>query len=132
MNTTIDTVQRFLQYLVQRDLKNLGMLFSKEVDWWIPGDNSKAEWLGRRNTRNEVVEFYELLWKNTEPVSADIDTIFTEGDKAVISGTFVTKMLATGKLVESLFFIQMTVRENEIVKYTLLEDSYAVSVALTP
>ena len=128
---TRNTVDKFLQFLTQRDLKNLVGVFSDDVDWYIPGDQQKASWLGVRNTNREIKEFYELLWRNTEPVAARIENIVIQENIAVIAGEFSTKMLATGKTVSSLFFILITVENNLIVKYRLLEDSYAVSVALT-
>lgn len=131
MNNTQHIVQKFLQYLTQRDLKNLTAIFSDNIDWYIPGDEEKASWLGRRKSRQEVSDFYELLWKNTEPVSANVDSIFFNGENAVIAGDFSTRMVQTGKIVNSLFFIQLRVENGEIVKYRLLEDSYAVSVSLT-
>ena len=132
MNDIKTVVQQFCQFLSQRDLKNLVSLFSEHVDWYIPGDMERVKWLGRRSNRQSVQEFYELLWKNTEPVSATIDAIFFEDNKAVISGAFTTLMLQTGKSVDSLFFIQMTVEAGNITHYRLLEDSHAVSVALSP
>lgn len=128
---TRNTVDKFFQFLAQRDLKNLVGVFSDHVDWYIPGDQQKAPWLGVRNTNREIKEFYELLWRNTEPVAARVENIFIQENVAVIAGEFSTKMLATGKTVSSLFFILITVENNLIVKYRLLEDSYAVSVALT-
>ena len=132
MNNTQTTVQKLLQYLSERDLKNLTTLFANNVDWYIQGDEANVLWLGKRKSRQEVLAFYRLLWQNTEPLSAIIDNIFIDGKKAVISGEFSTKMLQTGKVVDSLFFIQLTVENHEIIKYRLLEDSYAVSVALAP
>lgn len=129
--STQQTLQSFLQYLTQRDLENLAELFSDPVDWFIPGDEAKAPWLGKRSSREEVRQFYQLLWKHTEPLSANIDHIFIDGEQAVISGTFSTRMLPTGKVVDSLFFIQLTVANGLITRYRLLEDSYAVSRALT-
>jgi hypothetical protein len=70
------------------------------------------------------------LWENTQPLSAHIEAILVEGSYAVVTGEFSTKMLPTGKVVDSLFCIQLTVENNLIVRYRLLEDSYAVSVAL--
>lgn len=130
MNNTQIIVQKFLKYLTQRDLKNLTAIFSDDLDWYIPGDVKKVLWLGRRKSRQEVSDFYELLWKNTEPVSANVDNIFFNGEGAVIAGEFSTRMLKTGKVVNSLFFIQIEVKNEQIVRYRLLEDSYAVSVAL--
>lgn len=131
MNNNIqETVQEFLQYLSGRTLTELTNLFSDTVDWYIPGDEQKAPWLGVRNNKQEVSDFFELLWKNTEPVSAKIDHIFTDNENAVITGEFATKMLETGNIAESLFCIQMLIQNNKIIRYRLLEDSLAVSKAL--
>ncbi|MDR4954690.1 nuclear transport factor 2 family protein [Chryseobacterium sp. ES2] len=125
-----ETIQQFLQFMSERNLIALTNLFSDTVDWYIPGDEQKVAWLGVRNNKQEVAEFFELLWKNTEPVSAKIDHIFTDDENAVITGEFVTKMLETSKIVESLFCIQMCIQNNKIIRYRLLEDSLAVSKAL--
>ncbi len=124
-------VQDFLKYLGERNLTELTQLFSETVDWYIPGDETKATWLGIRNTRQEVSDFYELLWKNTQPVSANIDNIFADGENAVIVGEFSTKMVKTNNILNSLFCIQMRIQNNKIVRYRLLEDSFQVSKSLT-
>jgi uncharacterized protein len=128
---TQDVVNNFFRFLTQRNLDGLTNLFSENIDWYIPGDQERAPWLGVRNSRKEVKEFYELLWKNTEPVDARIDNIFVQDKSAVVAGEFSTRMLQTNKTVSSLFFIHITVENNLIVRYRLLEDSYAVSIALT-
>ncbi|WP_183084531.1 hypothetical protein [Chryseobacterium sp. 7] len=48
----------------------------------------------------------------------------------MITGEFVTKMLETGHIAESLFCIQIRIQNNKIIRYRLLEDSLAVSKAL--
>ncbi|MDW9381548.1 nuclear transport factor 2 family protein [Chryseobacterium sp. JV558] len=131
MNSNIqEIIQHFLQFLSERNLKELTNLFSDTVDWYIPGDEEKAPWLGIRNNKQEVSDFFELLWKNTEPISAKIDHIFTDDENAVITGEFATKMLETGNIAESLFCIQMRIQDHKIIRYRLLEDSLAVSKAL--
>lgn len=124
-------VRDFLKYLGERNLTELTQLFSETVDWYIPGDETKATWLGIRNTRQEVSDFYELLWKNTQPISANIDNIFTDEENAVIVGEFSTKMVKTNNILNSLFCIQMRIQDNKIVRYRLLEDSFKVSKSLT-
>jgi uncharacterized protein len=128
---TQNVIQTFFKHLSERNLKDLADLFSDNIDWYIPGDETKAPWLGRRGTRQEVSEFYELLWKNTEPISVEIENVFIDNDKAIIAGEFSTRMLQTGKIVDSLFFIQITIKDNLIIKYRLLEDSLAVAKSLT-
>lgn len=125
------TVQHFFQLLAQRKQDELIDLFSEQVDWYIPGDEGKVPWLGRRSTKKEIKEFYDLLWKNTEPVSVEIENLFVEENCAVITGEFSTKMLQTNKIVHSPFCIQITVVNELITRYHLLEDSYAVSISLT-
>jgi uncharacterized protein len=130
-NNTQNIIQNFFKHLSERNLKELTNLFSDKVDWYIPGDKSKAPWLGIRSDKQEVSDFYKLLWKNTEPISVKVEKILVDSDTAVISGEFSTKMLQTGKIVDSLFFIQITIHNNLIARYRLLEDSLAVSVSLT-
>jgi hypothetical protein len=122
--------QDFLQWLSHRKLNPLVELFADEVDWYIPGDQQKAEWLGRRNNKSEIEDFFRVLWANTEPLAANIEYVHTNDDHAMIAGSFVTKMLKTGKIVDSLFFIHFRCRDGKIVFYRLLEDSLAVWRAL--
>ena len=131
-NTTLTqkVVNLFLQHLSQRDLKNLIQMFGEDIDWNIPGDKDLAPWLGNRSSRDEVEEFYELLWKNTVPKSAKVNNIMVNNSTAIVSGEFSTIMLKTNKVVDSMFFIEISVENSLIVKYRLLEDSYAVSLSL--
>lgn len=128
---TQSIIQTFFKHLAERNLKELTDLFSDQIDWYIPGDEKKAAWLGRRSNKEEVSEFYKLLWESTEPISVNVDNVFIDNNKAVIAGDFSTRMLRTDKIVNSLFFIQITIQDNQIVKYRLLEDSLAVAQSLT-
>jgi ketosteroid isomerase-like protein len=128
---TQEITTQFLSALSERNIDAIVNLFADEVDWYIPGNETLAPWLGKRSTRQEVKEFYQLLWQSTLPVAATIDHIFVDGNKAVIAGSFTSKMLQTGAMCTSLFFIHFTVINNQIVRYRLLEDTYEVVKALT-
>ncbi len=133
MNTTESTqaiVQQFCQALADRNLDKLISLFAEEIDWYIPGNAKVAPWLGKRTHKGEVIQFFRLLWSSTEPINATIDCLLAENNLAVVTGAFSTRMLQTGKVVASLFSIHLTVRDKVIVKYRLLEDSYAVFESL--
>lgn len=121
----------FLKALSERNLNAITALFADQVDWYIPGNQILAPWLGKRETRDEIKAFFELLWEKTLPVSANIDNIFVEGNEAVITGCFASKMLQTGAVCESLFFIHLRIANNLIVRYRLLEDTHEVVKALT-
>lgn len=134
MNTkqqTLDTIQNYLGALGQRDLEKLLTFFPENVDWFVPGNEDVAPWLGKRSTKKEIKAFFELLWKNTEPLSATIDPILTEDNQAVVTGEFSSRMTKTGKTYETLFSIHFIIENNLIVRYRLLEDSYALVNALS-
>lgn len=123
--------QQFLQALSTRNLEAIVSLFAEKVDWYIPGNETVAPWVGRRSTKQEIKAFFQLLWDNTEPVSANVDHIFTDDNQTVITGSFSTLMLQTNKICDSLFFIHFTVTDNLITRYRLLEDSDAVVRSLS-
>lgn len=127
MKETKDVINNFLIHLQNRDLEKVIDLFAEAVKWDVPGDTKHIEWLGKRQNKAEIEEFYKLLWKETEPISAEIHNILIENECIIIKGSFNTKMLKTGNLVSSIFFIQLTIQKGKIVEYTLLEDSYTVS-----
>ncbi|HEY0669291.1 MAG TPA: nuclear transport factor 2 family protein [Sphingobacteriaceae bacterium] len=124
-------VTQYIKYLAGRDIENLMSLFAEQVDWFIPGNQDLAPWLGRRSSKEEIRMFFKMLWENTEPVSAKVEHILIEGNFGIITGEFSTRMLKTGKIFDSIFSIHLTVESNLIVRYRLQEDSYAVSEALT-
>ncbi|WP_316833580.1 nuclear transport factor 2 family protein [Pedobacter nutrimenti] len=128
---TRNIVQNFYQALASRELETLCGLFSEQVDWYIPGNEGVAPWLGRRESREEIEDFFHLLWQNIEPVHAQIDHILVEGHFAIASGEFSSKMLKTGKLYSSMFSAQFTIESEKIVRYRLQEDSYGLFKALT-
>lgn len=130
MDSTRLVVENFLYYMQKRDLKNLVSLFADEVEWQIPGNTADIKWLGKRNFKSEVQNFFISLWSATEPLSAEVSKIFVDNFDVVIIGSFNTRMIETNKTVSSIFFIHFFLDKGKIAKYTLLEDSYAVSKSL--
>lgn len=123
---TLNTIQNYLGALGQRDLEKVLSFFSENVDWLVPGNENAAPWLGKRSTKKEIKSFFELLWANTEPLSAKIDCIFTEGNQAAVIGEFSSRMTKTGKIYDSPFSIYFTLENDLIVRYRLLEDSHTL------
>ncbi|WP_185216131.1 nuclear transport factor 2 family protein [Sphingobacterium mizutaii] len=130
MNKIGEFITDFLRYMQERDLNNLVNLFAEEVKWEVPGDTDRLKWLGVRKNKAEIESFFQLLWAETEPLSAEIQKILADKDEALIKGEFTSKMLRTNKDVTSIFFIHFKLQNMKIVEYTLLEDSFAVSEAV--
>ena len=55
--------------------------------------------------------------------------ILADDEAAVAFGELILRVKATGRLIQSPFAFVLTVKEGKIVRYRLLEDSYAVAVA---
>lgn len=124
-------VQEFLLHMGNRDLNPLLLLFDDQVDWYIPGDESRISWLGRRQHKSEIRVFFETLWANTLPLSTTLDGVFTQGADAVIAAEFSVQMLPTGCILTSPVFIMLKInRQGKIIKYRLLEDSFLVSESM--
>lgn len=127
---TLAVVQQYFQFLAVRDLDGIMALIADNIDWYVPGNTELAPWLGKRTSKKEIKEFFELLWPATLPINATIEHIMTESDFAVVTGEFSTEMLATNSIVNSPFSIHLTITNGLITKYRLLEDSFLVSEAL--
>jgi ketosteroid isomerase-like protein len=135
MSTTEETRAVLMDYFRRmgtQDPEQVAALFADEVDWFIPGNQAVAPWLGRRGTRSEVTEFYRLLWSAVTPLGADLQHLLVDGDVAVATGEFSSRMNQTGRVLESLFSIVFFVRDGRIIRYRLLEDSHGVVVSLAP
>jgi len=128
---TRDLIHVLLESMGKRNLAQLSALFAEQVDWEIPGDKGKAPWVGKRQNNTEVLAFYQLLWKNTEPISATVETLLVEGHQGVIIGEFTTSMLSTGKVVRSFFCIHIALENELITRYRLYENTLAVAESLT-
>ncbi|PYF74048.1 nuclear transport factor 2 family protein [Pedobacter nutrimenti] len=127
---TREIVQNFYQALANRELQKLTGFFAEQTDWDIPGDQELAPWLGKRENKRQIKAFFELLWQNTEPVTAQIEHILAEGDFAVATGHFSSKMLRSSQIYSSIFSAHFTIKNGQIVRYRFLEDSNGLVEAL--
>ncbi len=127
---TREIIHNFYKALAARELETLTQLFAETIDWDIPGNEELAPWLGKRTKRNEVEEFFKLLWQSIEPISAQIDHILVDDDFAIATGHFSSRMSRTDQIFTSMFSAHFTVKDSQIVRYRLQEDSYGLVEAL--
>jgi hypothetical protein len=60
-------------------------------------------------------------------ISFDVRDILATDDRAVVLGSLASKLKRTGKIMKTDFAIVLTVAKGEIVRFQMLEDSFAVS-----
>lgn len=104
-------------------------LFSDTVDWNIAGNTARVPYIGPRHGKTEVAAFFTDLLRHVEPQRFEVRTVLASGENAVILGGLASLVKTTGKLIESEFAFDLTVRDGLIVRYRMLEDSYAVEQA---
>ncbi|MCM2505517.1 nuclear transport factor 2 family protein [Aureimonas altamirensis] len=104
-------------------------LFADDVDWDIPGDLETVSWIGPRRDREGVAAFFRELAERIEPRGAKVRRILADEQTAVVLGDLESLVRATGKLIQSPFAYDLTVQDDKIVRYRMLEDSHAVARA---
>lgn len=95
----------------------IASLFSENIDWNIPGNTAMVPWIGRRKGRAGVADFIRDLRNQTLPIHFRVRTIIADGENAVALGELQTKVISTGKIIETEFAFDFAVREGLIVQF---------------
>jgi len=127
-------VSKFHAEPTASNLAIVASAFAQNVDWDIAGDTATVPWIGARRGREAVAGFFRDLRRDNDPQRFAIRRILADGDVVVVVGDLATRVKATGRLIETEFALDITVRDGLIVRYRLIEDSFAVhaSVQITP
>ncbi|WP_394842612.1 nuclear transport factor 2 family protein [Pendulispora brunnea] len=132
-DVTRSIVNRYFQaYRERQPPEAIAALFSEDVDWNIPGDTARVPWIGRKKGRAGVADFVRGLRERIESLHFEVRSILVDGEHAVALGELASRVTSTGKVIESPFSFEFTVRDGLITKYLMLEDSFAVREAVLP
>jgi hypothetical protein len=104
-------------------------LFSSDVVFEIAGDVGALPWIGRKTGPAAVSDFVRDTRRLIKRERFDVHEILVSEDRAVIVGSFASRVNATGKIIESDFALILGISNGEINRFSLLEDSFAVSRA---
>lgn len=102
-------------------------LFAEVVDWDLPGNAGKFPWVGKRNTKAEIKDFFKELQANIVSESFELEFIAVNGENAVAVGQLTSKILQYNQSFSTAFTITFKVVNGKIVKYHFLEDSYKLN-----
>jgi ketosteroid isomerase-like protein len=107
-------------------------LFVDQPDWFVPGDVEHVPWAGSRTDKLAILEFYRQLSGAVIPEKFDLRAVVAEGDRVVVIGELAFAVRSTGKLIQTEFALDITVREGRVVRYHVFEDTLAVIRAILP
>ena len=124
--------------LAQEFLRRLGSnaepveiaeLFGENLEWEIAGDTGVLPWIGQKRGRAAVIDFVRDSRVLIERVSFEVHDILAGAERAVILGSLASRLKRTGKVGKTDFAIVLTIANGEIVRFQMLEDSFAISQA---
>ncbi len=129
--STIQITQEFLRSVGSgAEADEVAKLFSENLDWEIAGDTNVLPWIGKKTGRSSVIDFMNGTRELIERISFDVLDVLAGEKRSVILGSLVSKVKKTGIAFKTDFAIILTVAHGEIVRFQMLEDSFAVSKAV--
>jgi ketosteroid isomerase-like protein len=127
-NNPLQLAQEFLRLMGSgAGAADIAKLFSENLEWEIAGDTGVLPWIGKKAGKSALFDFVNGLRSLTEPITFDVHDTLANDKRAVILGSVTTKLKRTGGIVKTEFAIILAVGNGEIVRFQMLEDSFAVS-----
>src|SRR6266481_8509768 len=127
-NENFRLAQEFLRRMGSSvEPSEIAKLFSESLEWKIAGDTGALPWIGHKSGRAAITDFVRDSRAVIERISFEVHDILASDNRAVILGSLASKLKRNGKIVKTDFAIVLTVANGELVRFQMLEDSFAVS-----
>ena len=104
-------------------------MFSADLDWNIPGDADALPWIGHQTGRLAVINFLRDSGQILERLKLDVHEVLASDDRAIILGDLASRVLSTGKTIETAYAIVLTIADGKITRFLMIEDSFATAMA---
>ncbi len=131
ITTSASVVESYFAAFGAGDLDGALALMTEDVIWHVDGAVSVST-VGLLRGREHVRRWLEGFPQNFEPLVFAIDRLFESGDEVMAVGRFRHTVLATSRTVGSDLAIRFTVRDGQIARYQILEDSLLLARAFDP
>jgi ketosteroid isomerase-like protein len=112
-----------------QDAAEIAALFDADLVFEIQGDDGVLPWIGRKTGRQAIADFIRDIRALTESVTFDVEDILASDSRAAIIGALQTRIKATGKITATQFAIILTITDDVVTRFQMLEDSFDVSKA---
>lgn len=112
------------------DIGRLGALLSEDVVWHVDGDPGVST-AGLLRGRNKVVAWLKNFPENFLAREFVISHYYGDQENVLAVGRFRHTILSTGQTVGSDMVIRFTVRDHQICRYQIYEDSLLLKQAFT-
>jgi uncharacterized protein len=105
-------------------------MFAEDLRFEIQGDDGVLPWIGHKTGRQAAADFFRDIRVLTEPVKFEVEDILGGPNRAVIVGELATRIKSTGKVSNSQLAIVLTISDEQITRFQMLEDSFDLSCAV--
>ena len=127
-NDTLRLAQEFLGRMgSDAEPTEIAKLFSETLEWDIAGDTGALPWIGHKSGRAAITDFVRDSRAMIDRITFEVHDILASDKRAAILGSLTSKLKRNGNVVTTDFAIVLTVANGEIVRFQMLEDSFAVS-----
>ena len=127
-NDTLHLAQEFLRRMGSGvEPSEIAKLFSETLEWDIAGDTGALPWIGHKSGRAAITDFVRDSRAMIERIRFEVHDILASDNRAAILGSLTSKLKRNGNVVTTDFAIVLTVANGQIVRFQMLEDSFAVS-----
>ncbi len=131
VTTPTSVVESYFAAFGAGDLDGGLALMTEDVIWHVDGALSVST-VGLLQGREHVRRWLEKFPQNFKPLVFAIDRLFESGDEVMAVGRFRHTVLATSRTAGSDLAIRFTVRDGQIARYQILEDSLLLARAFDP
>ncbi len=112
-----------------REPVEIAALCAADLAFEIQGDNGVLPWIGHKVGRQAMADFIRDIRELTEPVSFDVEDILASESRAAIVGALRTRIKANDQIISTQFAMILTIKDESITRFQMLEDSFDVSKA---
>lgn len=131
MKTTREICEEFLTRLASGDAAHTAALFAESVDFLCAGTQD-AEWIRPRDTREDMEDMFRTMQLAFAPEdrSASLTSFLVDGNDAVITGHISQRLRSNNVGFTVPFALHITVKDGQINRYHIYEDSLTVADAV--
>lgn len=104
-------------------------MFSDELRWNVPGDAGVLPWIGHKTGRLAITDFLRDSGQMLERLALEVHDVLASDDRAIILGDLASRVVSTGKTIETPYAIVLTIQDGKITRFLMLEDSFATAMA---
>lgn len=107
--------------------ESVAELFSEQLIWHIPGDESALPWIGKKHGKAAVIDFMTESNKRINRTHFSVHDILANDRRAVIYGELAATDLVTKQSLETPFVIILDITDDLIDSFLMMEDGVAVA-----